>query len=155
MIQPSAKKAPPASMAAPQALEYHRAYCRVAYLHCSRSVAGSGISASGGFGNLPVFHPLDRPPFDSPCEIVAGGASPEVGCLCGIFRRRRQAVCLEWHGREDGKGKGASHVRELVSVSRNIMGLSLGLGWVSVENGLVYAFQILGGCIAPSPKEES
>lgn len=43
-----------------------------------------------------------------------------------------------------GREKGASHVRELVSVSRNIMGLDLGLGWVSVENGLVYAFQYSG-----------
>lgn len=67
--------------------------------------------------------------------------------------RHLSAPAAAWSGMvgEDGKGKGASHVPELVSVSRmdwtlvgvsrNIMGLGLGFGWVSVKNGLVYVFQ--------------
>ena len=51
MIQPSAKKETPARMAVPQAWEYHLAYSLVANFHCSRSVAGSGFTASGGFRN--------------------------------------------------------------------------------------------------------
>lgn len=50
MIQPRAKKESPARMAVPQAWEYHLLYCLMANLHCSRSVAGSGLFASGGFG---------------------------------------------------------------------------------------------------------
>uniref|UniRef100_A0A0E0AAC3 Uncharacterized protein n=1 Tax=Oryza glumipatula TaxID=40148 RepID=A0A0E0AAC3_9ORYZ len=37
-------------MAVPQAWEYHLLYCRTANRHCSRSVAASGIAASGGLG---------------------------------------------------------------------------------------------------------
>lgn len=50
MNQPRAKKETPARMAVPQAWEYHRLYCRMAYRHWSRRVAGSGLKGSGGFG---------------------------------------------------------------------------------------------------------
>eukprot|EP00268_Persea_americana_P026098 TRINITY_DN2548_c0_g1_i2.p1 TRINITY_DN2548_c0_g1~~TRINITY_DN2548_c0_g1_i2.p1 ORF type:complete len:154 (+),score=18.40 TRINITY_DN2548_c0_g1_i2:1100-1561(+) len=50
MIQPSAKKAPPARMAVPHACEYHLLYWRMAKRHCSRSVVGSGMDVSGGLG---------------------------------------------------------------------------------------------------------
>jgi hypothetical protein len=48
---PSAKKDTPARIAVPHAWEYQRLYCLMAKRHCSRSVAGSGFAASGGFGN--------------------------------------------------------------------------------------------------------
>lgn len=47
--QPRAKNAPPASMAVPQACEYHLLYKRTALFHCALSVTASGFSASGGF----------------------------------------------------------------------------------------------------------
>ena len=51
ITQPRAKKEIPASIAVPQACEYHLLYCLMANLHWSRRVAGSGFWISGGFGN--------------------------------------------------------------------------------------------------------
>lgn len=55
ITHPRAKNESPASIAEPQAEEYHLLYIRLAYLNCSRSVAESGLIASGGLGYLLLF----------------------------------------------------------------------------------------------------
>lgn len=81
IIQPSVKKEIPASIAVPQACEYHLLYCLMANLHWSRSVAGSGFWISGGFGYRTLW-PVNSafgPPLLISFGILGEGEGPLEG----------------------------------------------------------------------------
>lgn len=89
MNQPRAKKESPASMADPQAWEYHLLYCLMANLHCSLSVAASGFLESGGFGNwdlCPPELPILAETLDDDSEEGGGGGGGRFwGELLGFW----------------------------------------------------------------------